>query len=411
MANKFYACEQNALSVYLDKRSKIESVEIEKSAGLFEDLQKKADDMKNILEIEGRTAIINICGVLVNRDPDIWDALFDEQVCSYKSIREAINEAVDINAEKIILNFDTPGGTVAEVEITREEIKAASELIPMECVNIGMCCSAGMWLASGVGKPLICNDRTTEAGSIGVVMTAYDDTEFLSNFGFTRHIITNKQSTEKIPDISKKEGRDIYQAELNELYEVFSSNVQEGFKIEREKIDALKGRVLIGDAAIEYGLMMSKKTSSKIPDKTGENKINQEAKMTLSEFLKSDPDAKKEYDNDIANAKSEGMKSGEENVIARVNEVKGFINSDSYVSAIKDMAFQVIEGKTDVSSFKTTVAIADQLAEKQKSESAKTETPEETPAQQDPELSKDGQVRSEADFQAMVQRIKTGGLV
>lgn len=414
---KFFACEEKYLVSYLEKRSKIDDLKINKEAGFFNDLEESVENMKNIVSFDGDTATINIKGVLVNRDPDIWDALFDMPVCSYRSIREAAMQAVDMNVDKVIVQYDTPGGSVSGVEKTREELKAMAGLIKTESVNMGMCCSAGMWLASSTGN-LISNDRTTEAGSIGVVMTAYDDKEMLSNFGITRHVITNKQSTDKIPDISKKEGRDIYQAELDQIYDVFANNVVEGFKMEREKIDALKGRVLIGDNAVEYGLMKnsSKKENEKNPvsnqeqftaqkpGDAGNNKINMGVKMTLAEIFESNPEAKIEFDKKLDEAK----KSGSKEVVEKIEAVKSFIKSDGYVSAIKDMAFDVIEGKTDLAAFKTTVAIADQLAEKKKSEEAQKEQSDDTPAQEEQTLSKDGQVKSESDYQAMVARMKGG---
>lgn len=333
---KFYACEQHALTKYLENRKQAEIRRVDPSAGFYEDLVKKAAEMNNILTVDiiNKTATVSIFGILVDRDPDVMDAYFNEQVVSYKAIRKAASDIINQGITKAEFLFDTPGGQVSGVEKTRNELQALSGLIEVKAVNVGMCCSAGMWLASGIGK-LEASDRTSEAGSIGVVVVGYDDSLFLSNFGIERHVITNAQSSDKIPDISQESGREIIREQLNAFYGVFKDNVSNGMSIEPDKVDALKGRVLIGDDAVEYGLMVSGYKKEDSPDQTDENKLKGEPKKMakLEDLLRDNPDAKAEYDSALETAKAQAVIDANKNT-AEILALEGVKLSNSATEAL-----------------------------------------------------------------------------
>ena len=67
----------------------------------------------------------------------------------------------------IVLDVDTPGGTVAGTMETAEAVKAASQVKPVTAMVDGMCASAGYWIASQASS--IVATPSAEVGSIGVL--------------------------------------------------------------------------------------------------------------------------------------------------------------------------------------------------------------------------------------------------
>lgn len=400
---KFYACEQHALTKYLENRKQAEIRRVDPSAGFYEDLVKKTAEMNNILTVDiiNKTATVSIFGILVDRDPDVMDAYFNEQVVSYKAIRKAASDIINQGITKAEFLFDTPGGQVSGVEKTRNELQALSGLIEVKAVNVGMCCSAGMWLASGIGK-LEASDRTSEAGSIGVVVVGYDDSLFLSNFGVERHVITNTQSSEKIPDITQESGREIIRDQLDAFYGVFKDNVSNGMGLDGDKVDALKGRVLIGNDAIEYGLMISgyardkddkdKNSQSNSPAQAVENNTEgAPIKMAkLDELLLANPEAKAEYDAALKSAEEKGKLEANENT-AQILALEGVKLSASATEALdngidpKTYAFNKLKAEQEKrATVETKKPIFASLATPQTpGEQAKEKTPEQIKAEDD----------------------------
>ena len=359
--NNYYLCEKQAIQDYINKRKSAESIKSDKehnfTAGFMEDLEKKASEMNNILEIsENReNATLNISGVLVDREPDIYDAFFGMRVCNYKTIEKSIETIIDKNVKNVTINFNTPGGMVSGVESCREYIQLLSEYVNVTSIVKGQCCSGGVWLASGVGKKPIAENRMSSIGSIGVVVTILDDSEFLSSWGFEEIELTNEQSPDKRPNVQTEHGKQVIIDELNAIYKVFSSNVSEGFSIESKKIDDLKGRVLYADDATKYGLFEKIKSSSEFltVEKTDENKKpTEEVKMTLKEIFDANPDALAEHENTLqtarAEAKNEALKNCAEILkIEKVTLSKSAIEAIESGKDVKDYAYEKLTAEKD----------------------------------------------------------------
>jgi len=320
MFERFYACEQHTLDKYMRLRDNAEKLSVadilhagDKSASWIDDMRSKAAAMNDILSFDAEgNAKIDISGVLVNREPDVYDAIMDTKVVSYSAINRSIYSALDKGAKKVTMYFNTPGGAVAGVEKTRDEIKALSELVEVDAVIGEMCCSAGVWLASGIGKKPRAEHRLSEFGSIGVVMVMYDTKEMLSNFGVKEIVLTNDQSTDKRPDISTQAGQAVYREELNAIYEVFRDNVVEGFGVTAETVDGMRGKVVLAEAAEQLGFMAYKNTQQS-PAPAVDN-TSQEGNMALQEYLASNPDAQAEFDTALKSATATAVEAVQKNI-------------------------------------------------------------------------------------------------
>lgn len=94
----------------------------------------------------------------------------------------------------IVIDFDTPGGTVAGTEELANVIKEAPK--PVVAFVSDMTCSAGYWLASAC-REIIANNTTAEIGSIGVMCTYHDLSAYYEKMGIKVHNIYAPQSTDK----------------------------------------------------------------------------------------------------------------------------------------------------------------------------------------------------------------------
>jgi len=409
--NKFYLCEQQALSVFISNRKSIDKIKTEKvnnyNIDFWSRLEDKAKAMDEILSFspDGNTGFINIEGVLVDRKPDIYDAYFDVKVCSYKTINESISKIIDKGIKEVEIYFDTPGGMVTGVEECREYMEILSEYCNVTPIIKSLCCSGGVWIASGLNKKPIAMNRLSHIGSIGVVVTILDDSEFWSNWGIKEITLTNDKSSDKIPDINTINGQKIIIEELNAIYKVFSENVSKGFDIDIKKIDDLCGKSLYADDALNYGLIKSigktennksntknnsTPTQATIPESNPVIDKNEEAAMTLQELLEKSPDAKAEFDTLLESAKAQAVLDAQKNAVEILTLEK--VN-------ISTIALDALNNNKPVAEY----AIEKLRSEGEKRESAKKENPfnalavAQTPSEQTPDVKTENETKQRTD--------------
>lgn len=374
--NKYFICEQTSLVKFLS-RGEVSREDVQ--AGWIEDLEREAASWTDILEVNEDGAVITISGVLVNYNPTWVDAYFGQRVCNYEDIINSIDEVIDRKIENVTVIFDTPGGYLAGCEKTREYLEMLSSEVNVTPVNAGMCDSGGIWLCSGIGVPVM-GDATAEIGSIGVKVTYFDNERMLDENGIDRTILTNTVSTEKVPDVRTDSGAKVVIDELDALYDIFASNVSKGFGIDREKIDALKGRCLIGSNAVEYGLMRSGASdatskSGNAQIKTSEAKVSQGGtkRMKLSEAYAEHPELEAEV--------TALVESSAETAKATGKKIANYLESGSY-DCVKGHMVSVLNGTMSIEALEGGImAIDAQRAEaKTKAAAEETEVIGDTPA-------------------------------
>lgn len=157
--------------------------------------------------------------------------------------------------DAIILDIDSPGGTVAGTANLGKIIRDTKKPI-IAFVN-ELAASAAYWLASQCDE-IIASDDKAEVGSIGVMITAADVQPAWEKQGVVFHEIYADGSEEKNQDwkeIRQKKYEGIKKRSLNPLREYFVAAVKStrGDKIKDESI--FKGRVDFADKAIKNGLI------------------------------------------------------------------------------------------------------------------------------------------------------------
>lgn len=182
--------------------------------------EEDEEDEKIKIEVKESTAIISIKGV-ITKEYDFWTWLFGG--ASTKRIKEEIQVALDRDdINQIILDIDTPGGTVDGLEELTEYIYANRGRGKIITYSDGMIASGGVWIGSASLKVYISGD-TVEVGSIGVVATHIDLSKSEEKWGIKyTEVVAGKYKRElSIHKPLSKKGKEILQEEVDYIYGVF----------------------------------------------------------------------------------------------------------------------------------------------------------------------------------------------
>ncbi len=155
----------------------------------------------------------------------------------------------------LILIVNTPGGGVYESDQLYLKLKQYKETTnrPIYVYMTQMAASGGYYISMAADK--IYANRMTTTGSIGVIMSLIDTTEFQKKLGFkTENIVSGKNKAMGNPLTSEQ--RLILQSMVDEMYNIFVSIVSENRKMDIDKVKQLAdGRIYSALQAKELGLI------------------------------------------------------------------------------------------------------------------------------------------------------------
>lgn len=142
------------------------------------------------------------------------------------------------------------------------------------------------------------------------------------------------------------------------------------------------------------------------------NKKKEVKNMTLQEFLADNPSARIEFDKAISDAQVEGAKKKKEEMQVHLDKVSVFVAMDKYPSQIKNLIAEVLQGKEDFAALKGAVTMFDASEEKRKSDLAIVEAAKlndtKPGAGGSGNVSEDGTISNEDEYQAGIKRMKEG---
>ncbi len=154
----------------------------------------------------------------------------------------------DPKVSGILFAIDSPGGEVTGINELSDAIYAARGRKPIVAYVEGYGASAAYWIASAAD--VVVADSTALLGSIGTIMGVPDPTKRPSY----RIDFVSTQSPKKRPDVTTDEGRAVIQQMVDDLTEVFISQVARNRGLERAQILAIEGGMLVGQHAVDAGL-------------------------------------------------------------------------------------------------------------------------------------------------------------
>ncbi|HXE90481.1 MAG TPA: signal peptide peptidase SppA [Terriglobales bacterium] len=207
-------------------------------------------------EVRDGVARLPVQGIVVKR-PTILGLFFAETVT--RQLAADLKAALsDPQVHSIVLDVDSPGGTVDGVEALASLIYEARGKKPIAALADGMMASAAYWIGSAADKVYITGD-TTAVGSIGVVATHVDYSKAEERRGIKVTEITagkyKRIASEHAP--LTEVGRASIQEQVDHVYRVFVDAVARNRKTDSETVlgDMAEGRLFLGKHAIAAGLV------------------------------------------------------------------------------------------------------------------------------------------------------------
>lgn len=219
-------------------------------------LGRPLNNESNGYQIIDGVAVIPVAGVLSKK------ANLFTQVSGMSSTeiigRDIRQAAADGSVSGIVLQIDSPGGTVDGTQTLADIVAEARTEKPVVSIVDGAMCSAAYWIGSAAQEVLI-SSTTDQVGSIGVVFSHKDISGAEAMQGVKTTEITAgkyKRVASQYAPLSEA-GRASMQETADYLYSLFVGAVAKARGVSEETVlnDMADGRVFIGQQAIDAGLV------------------------------------------------------------------------------------------------------------------------------------------------------------
>jgi signal peptide peptidase SppA len=200
---------------------------------------------------EQGVAIIPVHGSLVQRG-GFMEAM--SGITGYNQIRGSLRAAErNPDVRGIVLDIDSPGGEVAGMFEAAEDIRNASK--PVRAIANEKAASAAFLLAAAAGK--LYTTRTAVLGSMAALLIHTDRSKQHEKQGVKYTVIqSGKRKTEGSPLAPLSgDARDVLQARVNEVGEMFAATVADYRSADEGDILATEGAVLTAREAQDIGLV------------------------------------------------------------------------------------------------------------------------------------------------------------
>jgi capsid assembly protease len=174
---------------------------------------------------EGKVAIVPIMGVIVPRGGAMEKS---SGAVSAESIgRQVDAAAADKGVNRIILQIDSPGGSVQGVTELAGKIRAARDVKKVIAVADGTAASAAYWLGSQASE--FYATPSGRVGAIGVISEYVDRSKADESMGVKSTVITaGKYKGLNRGEPLSEEGAAKIQADVNHYYDMFVGDVAKG---------------------------------------------------------------------------------------------------------------------------------------------------------------------------------------
>ncbi len=200
----------------------------------------------------GKVAVLPVFGTISQRP-----SMFSSGGTSTEALGKQLDQAVaDRDVRTIILNVDSPGGSVFGVAEVGAKIREARSQKQVIAVANSMAASAAYWIASQAGEIVVTPGGMV--GSIGV-LTAHEDVSGMEEKAGVRTTLVSagKYKTEGHPfGPLSDDARDEMQAQVDRYYGMFVDAVAKGRGRRNETVrnGFGQGRMVGAEAAVREGM-------------------------------------------------------------------------------------------------------------------------------------------------------------
>lgn len=203
-------------------------------------------------EIDDGIAVIRVHGVIGKKIPQIIADIFG--MTDVDSIGDLVKAAnADAEVRSILLDVDSPGGTVTGVPEVAQIIRDSEKMVVAYSDNL--MASAAYWLASGAAG--VFGSESALVGSIGVFIPVADMTEMYRMAGIEMDIIkAGDLKAANFPGTSlSREQRSDFQQGVDYVFAKFTGFVKDRQGVNPVPDSAMRGQDFYGDQALEVGLL------------------------------------------------------------------------------------------------------------------------------------------------------------
>lgn len=202
----------------------------------------------------GAVAVLPLYGIINQRYSGDMSGPSGTSLQSWtQQFRQAVN---DPNIKAIVIDIDSPGGTVSGVDELATEIFNARKQKKISAVSNCLCASAAYWLACQASEVVVSPSSLT--GSIGVYGAHEDDSEMLATMGVKVTLISagkykvEGNSFEPLSD----QARAAMQGQVDDFYGMFTKAVARGRGVAIKAVQNGfgEGRVMTAQDAVKSGL-------------------------------------------------------------------------------------------------------------------------------------------------------------
>lgn len=257
--NNFWAIKPEkleAIQEVLDRR--LEAKDIpgpeEVAAAAAKNTRAKAGEFR-YLTVQDGVGVLSVEGVLAKR-MNLFMA-FSGGSSTELLAKEFQAAVIDDKIEAIVLDVDSPGGTVDGTEALANMVYEARGKKPIVAFANGLMASAAYWIGSAADKLYI--EETGEAGSIGVISVHYDFSRYDEKVGVKRTIIKAGRYKAAGNDTEplNREAEDYLQAGVDYVYSLFVNAVARNRNASVNAVleGMADGRIFIGRQALDAGLV------------------------------------------------------------------------------------------------------------------------------------------------------------
>lgn len=228
----------------------------------------------------GPLAVIEMHGALAKEGSYWWG------IASMRQIGAALLQAAgDPGVKGILLDVDSPGGTVAGTEELAGIARAVAAAKPLYVYAGDLMCSAAYWIGSQARA--ICSQASAMIGSIGVIMTHTDWSGWDEQAGIDVTYLTagHYKAMGNQDEPLSDEARAYLQEQLDATYALFLEAVATGRRVSAQQALAMAdGKIVLGRQALELGLVDRLESRADFI-----NRIVQEVHMDLAKLKAEHP--------------------------------------------------------------------------------------------------------------------------
>lgn len=220
-------------------------------------LAARADRPSQVYTSPSSIAVLNMFGIIA---PRISMLDMSQEGCPLDAFCAKLRRAQsDPDTGAVLVNIDSPGGNVFQVQETADMIYGMRGQKPMVGVVTGMCASAAFWI--GTQFPALVASPSSQLGSIGVLMRHKDISKMAEDAGVKMKYITsprggNKAEGNPFTPLSD-ETEEYYNSQSDEYYSAFLAADSRGRGVKAKTIDQEwgRGRTVGAQTALKLGMV------------------------------------------------------------------------------------------------------------------------------------------------------------